>query len=71
MNDCAAWAFGYAARTYLEVIDQGWKPDTYDHIFSPTFIYNQVNHGKDSGSNPNEVLQLLASKGAATLATLP
>ncbi|MBI5431987.1 MAG: C1 family peptidase [Planctomycetes bacterium] len=71
MNDCAAWAFGYAARTYLEAVDQGWSPNSTEHIFSPTFIYNQVNHGEDAGSNPSEVIALLEGKGAATLATLP
>lgn len=40
MNDCVAWAFGYAGRTYLEAVDQGWRPDHPDRIFSPTFLYN-------------------------------
>lgn len=71
MNDCAAWAFGYAGRTYLEAIDQGWKPDHPDRIFSPTFIYNQVNQGKDEGSRIDRVLDLLMDKGAATLSTAP
>ena len=71
MNDCAAWAFGYAGRSYLEAIDQGWKPDQPDRIFSPTFIYNQVNGGVDSGSRVDHVLELLMNKGAATLSTAP
>lgn len=71
MNDCAAWAFGYAGRTYMEAIDQGWRPDKPERIFSPTFIYNQVNGGVDQGSRVDEVLNLLRDKGAATLATVP
>lgn len=71
MNDCAAWAFGYAGRTYLEAIDQGWKPDHPDRIFSPTFIYNQVNQGIDEGSRIDRVLDLLMNQGAATLSTAP
>jgi hypothetical protein len=71
MNDCAAWAYAYAARSYLEAIDQGWKPDRPERIFSPTFIYNQVNKGKDSGSSPLDVLNLMRQKGTATLATQP
>ena len=59
MNDCAAWAFGYAGRTYLEALDQGWKPDSPERIFSPTFIYNQVNQGVDGGSRIDRVLDLL------------
>ncbi|QDV09887.1 Papain family cysteine protease [Planctomycetes bacterium Poly30] len=71
MNDCAAWAFGYAGRTYLEALDQGWKPDSPERIFSPTFIYNQVNQGVDGGSRVDRVLDLLLKQGAATLATAP
>ena len=71
MNDCAAWAFGYAGRTYLEAINQGWQPNSPERVFSPTFIYNQVNHGEDNGSRIDEVLNLLRDKGAATLATAP
>ncbi len=71
MNDCAAWAFGYAARSYLEAIDQGWRPDSDERIFSPTFIYNQVNDGVDHGSRVDKVLDLLMNQGAATLKTAP
>jgi len=71
MNDCAAWAFGYYTRSYLEAVDQGWAPDSPSRIFSPSFIYNQVNGGKDEGSNPIEVLELLRDQGAATLETFP
>lgn len=71
MNDCAAWAFGYYGRTYLEARNQGWKPDMPRLTFSPSFIYNQVNGGKDEGSNPFTVLELLRDRGAATLATFP
>ena len=71
MNDCAAWAFGYAARSYLEAIDQGWASPGADTVFSPTFIYNQVNGGVDTGSRVDKVLELLMTKGAATLSTAP
>lgn len=72
MNDCAAWAFGYAARTYQEAVDQGWSTrNNPTRIFSPTFIYNQVNGGKDEGSNPMHVLKLLQSHGVATLSRAP
>lgn len=71
MNDCAAWAFGYAARSYLERIDQGWGSAIGRYVFSPTFIYNQVNGGEDSGSRVDKVIELLMTKGAATLETAP
>jgi len=71
MNDCVAWAFGYAGRSYLEAVDQGWKPDHPSRIFSPTFIYNQINKGVDEGSLLPDALKLLESTGAATLASAP
>lgn len=71
MNDCVAWAYGYAARTYMEAVDQGWKPDRPSRIFSPTFIYNQINEGKDKGSLPTRAVELLRDQGAATLRTQP
>jgi len=71
MNDCVAWAFGYAGRSYLEAVDQGWKPDHPSRIFSPTFIYNQINNGVDEGSLLPDALQFLETTGSATLATAP
>ncbi len=69
MNDCTAWSVGYAAKTYLEARDQGWRPDRASRIFSPRFLYNQINGGKDNGSNFIKAIRLMAAKGAATLAT--
>ncbi len=71
MNDCAAWAFGYYARSYIEARNQQWTPKEDSLIFSPSFIYNQVNGGKDEGSNPVKVLELLRDQGASTLETFP
>lgn len=71
MNDCAAWAFGYYAKTYLEARDQGWRPVTTAQIFSPTYLYNQINGGKDEGSDPETLFLLLENRGAATLSQAP
>lgn len=71
MNDCVGWAYGYAARTYMEAVDQNWQPTQAARIFSPTFIYNQINEGKDRGSSPIKAVQLLRDKGIATLQTQP
>ncbi len=69
MNDCTAWAVGYAAKTFLEARDQGWRPDRASRIFSPRFLYNQINGGKDGGANFIKAIKLMAAKGAATMAT--
>ncbi|MCA9279420.1 MAG: C1 family peptidase [Phycisphaeraceae bacterium] len=71
MNDCTAWAMAYGAKTYAEARDQNWKPDAPSRIFSPRFVYNQINKGVDEGSNFIQATILMADKGAATLATEP
>ncbi|MBK9385868.1 MAG: C1 family peptidase [Planctomycetes bacterium] len=71
MNDCTAWAVGYAAKSYLEARDQGWKPDHPSRIFSPLFLYNQLNGGQDAGTNFYKMVKFMAEHGCATLATSP
>ena len=71
MGDCSAWAYGYAAKSYLEVVDQNWKPDQPQRIFSPKFIYNSLNNGEDKGLNPVATLKFLEEVGCATLRTAP
>lgn len=71
MNDCTAWAVGYAAKSFLEARDQGWKPDDPSRIFSPLFLYNQLNGGKDAGTNFYRMVKFMAEHGCATLATSP
>jgi hypothetical protein len=70
MNDCTTWSMS-AIKAYHEVLDQGWAADRASRTFSPRFLYNQVNDGRDNGSSPINVLNLLKDKGCATLATCP
>ncbi|MBL8739224.1 MAG: C1 family peptidase [Planctomycetes bacterium] len=71
MNDCTTWAIAYAAKSYLEARDQGWLPDRPERVFSPRFLYNQINHGQDEGSSFVEAVRVLCEQGASTLATEP
>jgi hypothetical protein len=71
MNDCTTWAIAYAAKSYLEARDQGWLPDRPEHVFSPRFLYNQINGGKDEGSSFLTAIELMKRHGAATMATEP
>lgn len=71
MNDCTAWAIAYAAKSYAEARDQGWRPDHPSRIFSPTYVYNQINRGKDDGSTFVDAIVMMREQGAATLATAP
>jgi len=70
-GSCVGWAVGYALKSYQEKVEIGWSLDTYDHLFSPAFIYNQINEGKDGGSWIWKALDLIKDKGAATWTTMP
>ena len=69
MNDCTAWAVAYAAKSYAEARDQGWKPDRPSRQFNPQYVYNQINGGTDEGSNFVKAIRFIAKSGASTFAT--
>lgn len=69
-NSCVGWATAYALKSYQEQAENQWSLNTIDHLFSPSFIYNQINRGKDVGSLPSEALDLIVNSGAATLNTM-
>jgi Raf kinase inhibitor-like YbhB/YbcL family protein len=70
-SSCVGWAVAYSLKTYQERLDQGWTLNTNEHIFSPAFVYNQINGGFDQGSYIHEALQLLVDVGAATWSYMP
>lgn len=56
---CVGWALGYALKSYQEKIET--KKSYY---FSPAFIYNQINGGRDGGAKIVDGLNILSQKGA-------
>jgi C1A family cysteine protease len=70
-NSCVAWATGYAVKSYQENRKRNWGVNSDDTVFSPSFIYNQINKGRDGGSTIPDALELVKSQGAATLKTMP
>jgi hypothetical protein len=73
-QSCVGWAVAYAVKSYQEGIELGWtfdKDAPDNHLFSPAFIYNQLNGGTDGGLRIDEALRLVVDKGIATLATMP
>ena len=67
---CVGWATAYALKSYQERLEMGWE-FTPNHLFSPAFIYNQLNGGQDRGARIDLALQLIVTQGAATLASMP
>ena len=70
-NSCVGWSIAYAVKSYQELLENGWSLDTKDHLYSPSFIYNQLNNGQDNGLKVNEALDWVVEHGIATLAMMP
>lgn len=75
-GSCVGWSVGYALRSYLNhyVTKSGYLTgETVNNqaVFSPAFIYNQLNGGKDEGSHISSALKLMLANGAATMADMP
>ena len=71
MGSCVGWAVGYAAKSYHEVVEEGWPPSTNNHRFSASWIYNQINFGVDGRSHISDALDLMVDSGCDTLSVFP
>jgi len=85
-GSCVAWAVGYYVKTFQEAKEHAWDlsgaeweggytghPSSayQDRIFSPDFIYHQINNGVDDGSNYPDAINLVCSIGACTWEKMP
>ncbi|KAB2806827.1 C1 family peptidase [Phaeocystidibacter luteus] len=71
-GSCVGWAVAYGVKTYQEAIELQRKPTRPEHMFSPSFIYNQINDwGCMGGSSIREALNLMKNSGVATLESFP
>lgn len=71
-DSCVGWAAGYYLRTFQQASDIGWSVGSNPRrIFSPSFIYNQINDGIDGGSTLQDAGNLLKNVGAVTLYDFP
>ncbi len=77
-NSCVAWASGYAIKSYMA--KNGGTFSTYDppfsggqgkNVFSPAFIYNQQNGGKDEGLYYYKTMEFLQKSGVAPWSSMP
>ncbi|MCG7984054.1 MAG: C1 family peptidase [Candidatus Thiodiazotropha lotti] len=69
-GSCVGWATGYALKSYHEKVEEQWAFSEAT-VFSPAWIYNQINGGVDQGSRIDEALQLIIDRGAATWGNMP
>jgi len=75
-QDCVAWAVAYGVKSYQEKIEE--KNDYVTNgqlnssaVFCPSFIYNQINNGRDGGSFFQDALNVLSQQGAAKMYAMP
>ncbi|MFW5983218.1 MAG: hypothetical protein ACOCQ4_01860 [bacterium] len=85
-GSCVSWACGYYTKTFQEAYEGDWDlsdcewtggydgnpEEAYqDKIFSPDFIYHQVNDGEDAGSFYFDNISLLENIGCASWEAMP
>jgi hypothetical protein len=76
-SSCVGWTLAYGLKSYHEKVEMRWAlADQWGRAnpkrtFSPAFIYNQINNGRDGGSYFTDGLRVLSEKGCCTLADMP
>jgi C1A family cysteine protease len=77
-NSCVGWAAGYYDKTHVEYIERRWGwGDTAWHLtdpthqISPSFIYNQINAGRDAGASMLDAQKLICDQGACMMSDFP
>ncbi|TGK20454.1 C1 family peptidase [Leptospira stimsonii] len=80
-GSCVAWSTAYATKSFQEYIERKGSKDwslrtqdgspNYTKIFSPAFIYNQINGGRDNGSLISDAMRVMVEMGAAPWDQMP
>lgn len=70
-GSCVAWATAYAYKTFQEKLQHQWSLTTKNHIFSPAYVYNQINGGEDSGAYIDDAMKLFVAQGVCSWAAMP
>jgi hypothetical protein len=70
-NSCTGWSTSYYYKTFQVARQRGWKVDDPHHQFSPAFIYNQINDGKDQSTSFHDAFRILKEQGDVPLTQFP
>jgi hypothetical protein len=65
-QSCVAWTIAYALKSYQEKMELGEQM-----LFSPSFIYNQVNDGRNVPIYMHDALNMLSQQGTCTYNEMP
>jgi len=76
-NSCVGWAAGYYDKTHIEYIERvyewgiEWDLNDRAHQISPSFVYNQINAGRDGGASMTDAQILICDQGACMMSDFP
>jgi hypothetical protein len=68
-SSCNAWGLGYACMTITAAEKNNWSVFNSDgkmnsgKVFSPAFLYNSLNGGKNNGTNILQMLEFVKTTG--------
>ncbi len=65
-QSCVAWAIAYALKGYQEDVQLGEKLK-----FSPAFVYDQINGGKNVPTQVTDGLNVLSNQGVCLMSEMP
>ena len=71
-GSCAAWATSYYYKSWSEKQEHAaWDLNNPYYQYSPSFMYNQINGGRDNGATFQDAFALLKNKGDVDIAEMP
>lgn len=65
-QSCVAWAIAYALKSYQEKLELGEQ-----YLFSPAYIYNQINNGMNAPTYVTDGLNILSEQGVCQMEEMP
>lgn len=75
-NSCVAWAVAYANYSYINAARNNCayfssgQPNP-QCLFSPSFVYNQINGGQNRGTYFQDAFRIMQQQGVAPLSAMP
>lgn len=68
-GSCVGWAVAYALKSYQEQNERQWGYASREHLFSPSYVYNQIRRSPDclGGTSFSDALNLLRREGVARM----
>ena len=74
-NSCTAWAVAYALKSHQEYVEWGkehnWDLKDEKCLYSPSYVYNQLNGGRDAGLGIKRAMTLIVEQGVCSLEDMP